>query len=101
MAEGVDRSTMIVAASRGVAGVTRPAARSASRVASFSLNQSSCIRTDTRLSSGDFCDQLYLDRRVEGEHRHPDSAAGVPSGVAEHFDQQLARAVGHLGLGGE
>jgi hypothetical protein len=42
MAEGaMDRSTMTVAASLGAAGMVRPAARSASRAASFSPNQSS------------------------------------------------------------
>src|SRR5689334_7333558 len=66
----VDRSTMTVAASLGVAGVTRPASRSASRAASFSPNQSSLIRTDRRPPLPDFGDQLYLDRGVEGEHRH-------------------------------
>ena len=48
-----------------------------------------------------FGDQLDLDRGVERQHRHPDRAPRVPAGLAEHLDQELARAVGDLRLAGE
>src|SRR5665213_4140666 len=41
---------------------------------------------------------LDLDRAPSGQRGHPDRGAGVTTGVAQHVEEQLARAVDDRGL---
>src|SRR6266478_2009804 len=99
------RSSMTVAASRGVTGVTVPSSTSRARSANCGGSRiagraggSVIGRGGGVWASRDLYDQLDLDRRVEGQHCRADRAAGVPARLAEHLKQQLTGAVHDLRL---
>jgi len=48
-----------------------------------------------------FRDQLDLDRRAGGQGSHAHRGAGMLATLAQHGDEQIGRAVHHLGLGRE
>src|SRR5262245_1833678 len=50
---------------------------------------------------GYFDQHLHFDGRFKGQSNGADCCPGVPAGIAEDVNQQLAGAVGHLGLIGE
>ena len=49
----------------------------------------------------DLHDRIDLDCDATGQRGHADRRAGVFAGIAQHFDQQVGRAVDHLWLVGE
>ena len=50
------------------------------------------------LLAADFGDQLNFHRCVQRQLGHPDRAAGMPAGLAEHLEEQLAGPVDDLRL---
>src|SRR6516165_1245258 len=101
---------MTVAASRGVTGATLPPSTSRARAAKCDGSLIAARRPAGRSvigrgggvwASRDLYDQLDLDRRIERQRRRADRAAGMPAGLAEHFEQQLAGPVDDLRLPGE
>src|SRR5487761_590354 len=100
------RSSMTVAASRGVAGSALLPAMS-SALAASAAGALSRMRPMAYLLSGggsavaDLGDQLDLHRGVQRQHRDADRAPGMPSGLAEHSEQQFACTVKDLGLPAE
>src|SRR5262245_65045668 len=100
---------MTVAASRGVTGATLPSSTSRARAAKCGGSRmaarpagGSVIGRDGGVSaSRDLYDQLDLHRCVERQDRGADRAAGVPAGLAEHFEQEFAGPVDDLRLAGE
>src|SRR5262249_5429273 len=113
---------MTVAASRGVTGATLPSSTSRARAAKCGGSRGAARRPAAGSVTGrgggvwasrgrgggvwasrgrgggvsasrDLYDQLDLHRRVERQDRGADRAAGVPAGLAEHFEQELAGPV--------
>src|SRR5690242_9404678 len=91
---------MTVAASRGVTGATSPSSTSRARAAKCDGSRMAA-RRPVGGSVTDLYDQLDLHRGVERQDRGADRAAGVPAGLAEHFEQEFAGPVDDLRLAGE
>src|SRR5580693_57271 len=100
------RSSMTVAASRGVTGATVPSSTSRARSANCGGSRIAGRAGGSVMGLGggasrDLYDQLDLDRRVERQHSRTDRAASVPARLAEHLKQQLTGTVHDLRLAGE
>src|SRR4029077_12060307 len=92
------RSSITVAASRGVTGRTVPSSTSRARSANCGGSR---IAGRAGGSVTDLYDQLDLDGCVERQDRRPDRAARVPARLPEHLEQEFAGTVDDLGLAGE
>ena len=66
------------------------------RVVNNALLKSARVMNGVLRFDGD--DAFDLDRHAVRKRAHADRRAGVPSGVAEHLDEQVGAAVDHLGL---
>src|SRR5229473_7165905 len=104
---GAWRSSITVAASRGVAALA-PAARMPLATAAIApgtriraVGPGSPSDTSIPVDRNDLGDQLDFDRRIQRQHGHPDRASGVPPRLTEHVEQQFACPVHDLSLAGE